>query len=66
MRRVVRKQAVRALAVVAESFAVIRRDDDERAIEPTGALQIVEHPAERRIHIRHFAVVRRRRVAATQ
>ena len=61
-RRVVREQAVGALAVVTEPFAMIRRDHDERAIEASGALQIVEHPAKRGIRVRDFAVVRRRRI----
>ena len=47
------------LAVLAEAFAVIRGDDDERAIELAGGGQVGEELAHHRICVRDLGVVRR-------
>ena len=54
----VHEVAVNALAVIAESFAVIRRHDDERPIGDTGVGQRRQQPADELVRPRDFPVVR--------
>ena len=49
---------MRPLTVIAQAFAVIARDDDERAIEDACGPQRGEQPRELRVRIRDLAVVR--------
>src|SRR5262249_45566890 len=56
-RRIICKEAVSPFAVLAERLPMIRRDDNERAVERPGCAQAAEKAAERRIGVRDLAVV---------
>ena len=49
---------MRALAVLAERLPVVRRDDDERAVERARAAQAIQKGTERRVRVGDFPRVR--------
>ena len=57
-RGVVEKGTVGALAVLAKRFAVIGDDQNRRRREQAALPKMIEKPADRRVGIGHFAVVR--------
>ena len=45
------------LAVLAQRFAMIAEDDDERAIEPSGGCQMTDQPAHLDVRLRDLSIV---------
>ncbi len=64
-RRLVEQVAVLRFTVVAESLAVIADDDDGRRTA-RAAFERLDQPAQFRVHVRHFAEVRARRMRAPE
>ncbi len=57
-RRVVGQETVRAFAVLAQRFAVVPSQDDERGTDEAASFEISEEFSERGVDIGHFSVVR--------
>ncbi len=58
--RIVQKEPVLGFAVIAEAFAVVRDNGDERAVELAGLLERGDERRDAAVDVRDFAVVRRR------
>ena len=57
-RRVVGEQSVRHLAVLAQRFTMVGRDDRQRVVEGAGSPEAREEATERGVGERHLVVVR--------